>query len=296
MTNATYDNAIQLIKATNVQGFIEKLQGHADKLNNRTMAYLGLWNDGAVLDTVGQVERFEGLKIGDKLEIMMSPDTRALNPALIKSIHLVGDDIVVNGAENLFMYVQAEEIIRAVASFLRTTGATNVIFGGVPSGIGSWLLPKVGTPVALSSFGWGSVLPFEGHLIARDIVSGGCYFLAPEQLKGYQLGRRFWTQIYTPVADRQVVNFGHRVRDGYLYVTLRHGMNTIVEAWDLRPLLQNKKIVANIVEVKPEWQTFWGADIIGPVLQGNALALVSSNLNGVTFYGMAAPTAPAIRA
>lgn len=291
--STTFTNfASQIIKATTGKNFIEQLdtRAQAKTLTNRAMATLGLWGEGAVLDAI-DTATFDGLKVGEKLEIAMSPETQACHPALIKSIHLVGNDIVVNGAANLFTYPQAEEVVRGVANFLRSTNAKNVIMGGIPNGCDAWFLPKNGAPISLSAFGMVSVLPFEGYLLARDLVTGGGFYLTPEYIGKCSMSRQYWSQFYSPANETYVASFSHRVRDGYLYATLRCGANTVVEAWNVRPLLQNRKIETNALPVRPEWVSTWGTEMVGPVDQCNAIAMVSPNAQCITFYGMAAPTA-----
>src|SRR5687767_11229216 len=105
MTTNNRTTATQAINARTAKDFIEQLTQQAKTLRNRHMAYLGLWGQGAVLDTIGglgNLDRLEALKVGEKLELAASPETHACNPTFIKSIHLVGDQIVCNGDQNLF--------------------------------------------------------------------------------------------------------------------------------------------------------------------------------------------------
>jgi hypothetical protein len=283
--------AKQLIKATSAKSFVTELMTHAKTLSGRSIAYLGLWNEGAVLDVTGVYDSLPTLKVGDQLEITMSPETRAVAPCLINSVHLVGDEIVVNAAENLFTYVQAEEIVRAIAGFMRETNMTSILFGGLPSGQGSWILPRTGAPICLSSFGLGWVLPYEGMLLSRDLVSGACVMLSLENVKAHKLARHNWTSFWSPSNEMYVVSMGHRVRDGYLYVTMRHGQKTIVEAWNLRALTKGGKVETKSVNLRPEWGFTWSSDLLGPVEAGHAIAVLSHDTHGIHFYGVDAPRA-----
>lgn len=288
MTNTGTGSAIQVIKAATADTFLAELNAMSSKVTNRAMAYLGLCNEGAVLDTVPNSDSVMGLKVGEKLELACSPETLACAPCYIKSIHWAGNNIICNASENLFTYPQAEKIIRGVAAFLKTTGANDVILGGNPTGCGSWLLPEKGAPVCLSTFGWASVLPYQNYYICRDTVSGGCYCLNPDNIQRGNYGRQYWTRFYTPTAGVMVANFGHRIRDHHLYVTLRTGMNTSVEVWDLRPILNNKPVTTTAINMKPEWKMTWGTEIVGPCETGNTLAIASNNTTGITFYGVQA--------
>lgn len=289
-TMGTTGVAKQLIKATTAKMFVTELMAHAKTLNGHSIAYLGLWNDGAVLDVTAVYDSLGALKVGDQVEITMSPETRAANPCLINSVHLVGEDIIVNGAENLFTFVQAEEIVRAVAGFMRETGMTSIIFGGMPSGQGSWMLGRTLSPVCLSSFGLGWVLPYEGMLLTRDLVSGACLMLSVDMVKGHKLGRQHWVSFWAPTSEMFVVGFGHRVRDGHLYVTLRHGMTTVVEAWNLAGLAKGGKVATTHVALRPEWGFSWTNDLLGPV-HGNAVAVLAHDTHGIRFFGVDAPRA-----
>lgn len=281
-TKTMTGTAKQIIKATDWNTFINQLT--SSNIDFRQMAYFGLWEQGAVLDVVDNFDSISGLKVGEKLEISMSTETKVLNPTLITSIHLCGNDIIVNGSENLFTFGHAEPLLRAFGQWMIKHSVKSVIFGGTSVGLGSWVLPQNGTPICLSTFGFGGVLPYEGYLFTRHLVTGECLYLSNDKISSGLYGVSNWVSFYTPSTGVQVTGFGHRVRGGWLYVTLRHGNTVTVEGWDLRPLWKGGKVITNTINMNNE--LVGNVDLVGPVWGGDTMVWTSGHPTSVTFWGV----------
>jgi hypothetical protein len=280
----------QIIKASSWHAFMQKLERHGDAVSFRHMAYFGLWHKGAVLDVVDSWQRVAMLRLGDQLDLSMSPDTASLDAALVSSIHLVGEAIVINGSDHLFTYPQAEELFRAMAAWMRRHEVKNVIFGGAPEGCGSWVLPAHGAPICLSSEGWGWVLPHEGTLFARERTSGACCLLSAELFAQGCIGRQHWLTFYVPLPGHTVIGMGQRVRDGFIYATIKRGEHTGVEAWDVRPLRTGGPVVTSALrQASGAWTS--ENDLLGPLVSDlgshNTVAWIASHASNVTLYGAA---------
>jgi hypothetical protein len=144
-------------------------------LTPRGLLFLALSPDGAIhVGVPADPERVTSIKFGEKLALLWPQEGRFFH---FDAIHrLPGSFVVWNGDRRLKDPGDASEVASIVASFLKGSGARDVLFGCTPHQSGSWMA-EGRTVAALHEQGYVEVVPVAQGLFARRVMDHRLFYL-----------------------------------------------------------------------------------------------------------------------